>query len=58
MKHKQVSAMWIVRAKKKKFHLFHTTSLPLPPRGVLCAAQSKSQQHPRQGYSFTYQLKN
>jgi hypothetical protein len=27
-------------------------TLPLPPRGVLCAAKSKSRLHPRQGCSF------
>jgi hypothetical protein len=28
-----------------------------PPRGVLCSTKSESRQHPRQGSSFTYQLK-
>jgi hypothetical protein len=31
--------------------------VPLPQRGVLCSVKSESRQHPRQGCSFTYQLK-
>ncbi len=32
-------------------------TIPLPPRGVLGPPESKSRQHPRQGWNFTYQLK-
>ncbi len=35
----------------------HTEDFPLPPRGVLCSGKRKSRNHPRQGCSFTYQLK-
>ncbi len=34
-----------------------TWHVPLPPRGVFCSAKSESRKHPRQGWSFTYQLK-
>jgi hypothetical protein len=32
-------------------------TFPLPPCDVLCGGKSKSREYPRQGCSFTYQLK-